>query len=107
MIVISIASITQYDVLIPVRQAVTHYAVGYFSRGDLQGVYQSGIHINTDMSFHTKMVLIAFLAMGHLWIAFTITVLGRRRCCNQGSINHCSLTQDQTSFCEHGADVVK
>lgn len=34
-VVVSIASITQYDVLIPVCQAITHYAVCYFSRSDL------------------------------------------------------------------------
>ena len=56
------------------------------------------------MDFHSKMPLVAFFSLVHLWIPFASFVFGGARSGDQGGINDCALLHGHSPLLEVGLD---
>lgn len=67
-------------------------------------VHQDRVRIHTDVGFHSKVPLIAFLGLVHLGVAFAEAVLGRTRRGNERGIDHGPALEQQTLGRQRGVD---
>lgn len=68
------------------------------------GVHQAGIGIGADVGLHSKVPLIAFLGLVHVWVALAALVLGRARRSYERGIDYAALAQQQALAAEFGVD---
>ena len=68
------------------------------------GVYQTRLRVHPNMGLHAEVPLIALLNLVHLGVAFTVLVLGRARCSNQGGIHHGARLEQQAMGGQLGVD---
>ena len=70
-------------------------------------MHQARFGVDADVRFHPEEILVSFLRLMHLRVAFTVLVLGRTRRVNDRRIDHRALTQHQTTVAQIAVDDLK
>ena len=83
LILTPVSAIAAEPSLITVQEVWQFLAVMQITRSHTDAVYQSSLTIHPNMYLHSKVPLIAFLALAHLRITRLLSVLGGGRCGNQ------------------------
>ena len=67
-------------------------------------MHQARFGVDADVRFHPEEILVSFLRLMHLRVAFTVLVLGRTRRVNDRRIDHRALTQHQATVAQIAID---
>lgn len=67
--------------------------IGHIRRCDMDVVHQARLRVGIDMRLHAKEILIAFLRLMHLGIAFGFLVPGRTGNVDDGDVDNGTLAQ--------------
>lgn len=99
-----ITGVSRHHVLFAMQQLVHLGDVRNIGGCDMDVVHQPRLHIDPDMRLGTEVVLVAFLGLVHVGIAFAFLVLGRTGCMNQRGIDDGALTQGQATVAQVAID---
>ena len=88
LILVPVSAIALESSLITVQEVWQLLAIMRIARSHTDAVYQPSLTIHPNIYLHSKVPLIAFLALVHLWIPHLLSVLGGGRRSNQRSIHN-------------------
>ena len=100
----AVARICEYNIFFTVQQSVRLCDVVLIGSSARDRMNQARLSVCANVRLHTKVPLVAFLGLVHLWVRLTRVVLGGAGSCDQSGINNSSSFEQQAPLDQLGVN---